>query len=72
MFVDRTLLRHVNGEATVQEAAMAKYSATELFSEAADTCLQLHGGYGYTTEYPISEYWTDSRVNRIYAARTRS
>jgi acyl-CoA dehydrogenase len=28
---------------------------------------RLHGGYGYTTEYPINEYWIDARVNRIYA-----
>jgi alkylation response protein AidB-like acyl-CoA dehydrogenase len=67
MFVDRTIQRHVEGTATVQEAAMAKYASTELFSDVADQCLQLHGGYGYTTEYPISEYWTDARVNRIYA-----
>ncbi len=67
LFVDRTIQRHVEGTATVQEAAMAKYASTELFSDVADQCLQLHGGYGYTTEYPISEYWTDARVNRIYA-----
>ncbi|MBO9533913.1 MAG: acyl-CoA dehydrogenase family protein [Solirubrobacteraceae bacterium] len=67
VFIDRTIQRHVDGTATVQEAAMSKYLATELFSDIADQCLQLHGGYGYTTEYPISEYWTDARVNRIYA-----
>lgn len=67
LFIDRTIQRHVDGVATVQEAAMAKYTSTDLFYEVSDACLQLHGGYGYTTEYPISEYWTDSRVNRIYA-----
>jgi acyl-CoA dehydrogenase len=67
VFVDRTIQRHVDGVATIQEAAMAKYWATELFSDVADGCLQLHGGYGYTTEYPISEMWTDARLNRIYA-----
>ncbi len=45
MFVDRTIQRHVDGTATVQEAAMAKYASTELFSDVADQCLQLHGGY---------------------------
>ena len=35
--------------------------------EVADVCVQLFGGYGYTTEYKISEYWVDARVNRIYA-----
>ncbi|MDO9354250.1 MAG: acyl-CoA dehydrogenase family protein, partial [Solirubrobacteraceae bacterium] len=67
LFVDRTIARHVDGTATVQEAAMAKYATTELFCEAADIGVQLHGGYGYTTEYPISEFWVDARLNRIYA-----
>jgi alkylation response protein AidB-like acyl-CoA dehydrogenase len=67
VFIDRTIARHVAGTATVQEAAMAKYTATELFCEVADAGMQLHGGYGYTTEYPISEFWTDARLNRIYA-----
>ena len=32
-----------------------------------DECVQLHGGYGYMTEYPIARMWADSRVQRIYA-----
>ncbi len=32
----------------------------------ADACLQLFGGYGYMAEYPISRFWTDARVLRIY------
>jgi acyl-CoA dehydrogenase len=67
LFIDRTIARHVAGTATIQEAAMAKYAATELFCEVADAGVQFHGGYGYTTEYPISEFWTDARLNRIYA-----
>ncbi len=35
--------------------------------EVTDACVQLYGGYGYTTEYKISELWVDARVNRIYA-----
>ncbi|MDP3293587.1 MAG: acyl-CoA dehydrogenase family protein [Nevskia sp.] len=31
-----------------------------------DTCLQLFGGYGYMVEYPISRYWVDARIQRIY------
>jgi acyl-CoA dehydrogenase len=67
LFIDRTIARHVEGTATIQEAAMAKYASTELFCEAADIGVQLHGGYGYTTVYPISEFWVDARLNRIYA-----
>jgi len=31
-----------------------------------DACLQLFGGYGYMSEYPISRYWADARIQRIY------
>ena len=47
-------------------AAMAKYWTTDKQFEIADLCLQLHGGYGYMNEYPISRLWRDSRVQRIY------
>ena len=47
-------------------AAMAKYWTTDKQCEIADLCLQLHGGYGYMDEYPISRLWRDSRVQRIY------
>jgi alkylation response protein AidB-like acyl-CoA dehydrogenase len=66
-FVDRTIERYVAGTATVAEAAMCKYKATDLLCKVADQGVQLHGGYGYTTEYPISKAWVDSRITRIYA-----
>ncbi|HEU4975701.1 MAG TPA: acyl-CoA dehydrogenase family protein [Baekduia sp.] len=66
-FIDQVVGKFVDGTCTVQEAAMAKYWTTDLLGELTDACVQLHGGYGYTTEYKISEYWADARVNRIYA-----
>ncbi|HXH24183.1 MAG TPA: acyl-CoA dehydrogenase family protein [Vicinamibacterales bacterium] len=66
-FIDRTIERYCAGEATVEEAAMAKWWTTELLGRVADAGLQLHGGYGYTTEYPISKAWVDARIARIYA-----
>ncbi len=66
-WMDRTIGRFVEGTCTVQEAAMAKYWTTDLLCEVADAGVQLFGGYGYTTEYKISELWADARVNRIYA-----
>ncbi len=66
-FVDRTIERHCAGEATVEEAAMAKWWTTELLGKVTDAGVQLHGGYGYTTEYPISKAWVDARITRIYA-----
>ena len=55
-----------NDPDTVRLCAMAKLVATESGYEAADTALQLHGGYGYMTEYPIAQLYKDARVQRIY------
>jgi alkylation response protein AidB-like acyl-CoA dehydrogenase len=66
-FVDRCIHRYVADACTVQEAAIAKWWSTELLGEVTDAGVQLHGGYGYTTEYPISKAWVDARVTRIYA-----
>jgi long-chain-acyl-CoA dehydrogenase len=66
-FVDRCVQRYVAGTCTVEEAAMAKWWTTDLLSEVTDAGVQLHGGYGYTTEYPIGKAWIDARVGRIYA-----
>jgi alkylation response protein AidB-like acyl-CoA dehydrogenase len=51
-FVDRCVLALNAGELTAEEAAMAKWWCTELQKRVIDTCLQLHGGYGYMLEYP--------------------
>ena len=48
------------------KAAQAKLWGTELQGRVLDRCLQLFGGYGYTSEYPISRAWVDARVTRIY------
>src|SRR3712207_9056845 len=45
---------------------MAKYWTTELQNKVADRCLQLHGGYGYMDEYPVSKAWRDARIQPIY------
>ncbi|WP_372789081.1 acyl-CoA dehydrogenase family protein [Paraconexibacter sp.] len=66
-FVDRTVQRYVDGTCTIEEAAMAKYWTTDLLCKVADHGVQFHGGYGYTTEYPISKAWVDSRITKIYA-----
>jgi long-chain-acyl-CoA dehydrogenase len=63
---DRALEAHDLGELTPAEAASAKLFCTEVASRVIDRCLQLHGGYGYITEYPIARLYADNRVNRIY------
>ncbi len=66
-FVDRCIERYVAGTCTVEEAAMAKWWTTDLLGEVTDAGVQLHGGYGYTMEYPIGKAWVDARISRIYA-----
>ncbi len=66
-FIDRCIERFMAGTCTVEEAAMAKWWTTELLGKVTDAGVQLHGGYGYTTEFPIGKAWVDARVSRIYA-----
>ncbi len=65
-FVDQCVERHLRGGLDVSGAAMAKWWSTDRLSKVADECLQLFGGYGYMTEYPISRAWTAARVQRIF------
>ncbi|WP_305093948.1 acyl-CoA dehydrogenase family protein [Prescottella sp. R16] len=51
---------------TPADAAKVKLFSTEMQARVIDKCLQLHGGYGYMTEYPIARLYTDARVTRIY------
>ena len=66
-FVDQCVLLHNKGELGAELAAEAKLAASELESVVMDTCVQLHGGAGYMSEYRISHMFTDARVSRIYA-----
>jgi alkylation response protein AidB-like acyl-CoA dehydrogenase len=69
-FVDACVLALDDGTLTAEDAAKAKWWCTELQGRALDTCLQLFGGYGYMTEYPIARAWADARVTRIYGGTT--
>ena len=69
-FVDKAILAHNAGEFSAEEAAMAKYYCTELQGRIVDTGVQLHGGYGFMTEYPIARAYADARVTRIYGGTT--
>jgi len=65
-FLDSCIVAHLKGELTVEMAAMCKYWLTDLQCAVIDECVQLHGGYGFMTEYAVAEMWTDARVQRIY------
>ena len=66
VFVDECVRRHLDGGLDGATAAMAKWWTTERAMHVLDECLQLHGGYGYMAEYPISHLWVDQRVQKIY------
>ncbi len=65
-FVEKCSALYAEGRLDVPTGAMAKLAATEMQGRVADGCLQLFGGYGYMSEYPISRYYVDARVQRIY------
>jgi len=65
-FVDECIMELIDKKLTAEKAAMAKYWVSDLQFKVMDECLQLHGGYGYMSEYAISKYWRDARVQRIY------
>ncbi|OBF99486.1 acyl-CoA dehydrogenase family protein [Mycolicibacter sinensis] len=67
VFIDDCIEQHIRGELDIPTVAMAKWWTTDRAMHVADECLQLFGGYGYMTEYPISRMWTDQRVQKIYA-----
>jgi len=65
-FVDQCLAQIMRGELTPETAAMAKLVGSEMQGRLLDEFLQLHGGYGFMSEYKISRAWVDARVARIY------
>jgi acyl-CoA dehydrogenase len=66
LFIDDCITRLRDGKLDTVTASMAKLWITETQCKVMDECLQLFGGYGYTTEYPIARLYVDSRVQRIY------
>ena len=64
-YLDQCIVGHMEGKLTSDEAAIGKLFNTELQCRVVDECLQLHGGWGYMSEMPISRMYTDARVRRI-------
>ncbi|SDS38929.1 acyl-CoA dehydrogenase [Nocardioides scoriae] len=69
-FLEDCLRRHITGELTAVDAAMAKYWTTELQNKLVNQGVQLHGGYGYMMEFPIAKAYLDSRISTIYGGTT--
>jgi alkylation response protein AidB-like acyl-CoA dehydrogenase len=53
------------GKTTTQQSAMAKLFASEVAVKVAEESIQIHGGYGYTKDYPAEKYWRDSKLCTI-------
>ncbi len=66
VFVDDCLAKAMRGELTPEVGAMCKLLGSEMQGKVLDELLQLHGGYGFMSEYRISRAWVDARVARIY------
>ena len=66
VFVDKCCELICRNQLDTETASMAKYWCSDLQCKVMDECLQLHGGYGYMWEYPITRAFADARVQRIY------
>jgi long-chain-acyl-CoA dehydrogenase len=66
VFVDDCLAKAMCGELTPEVGAMCKLLGSEMQGKVLDELLQLHGGYGFMSEYKVSRAWVDARVARIY------
>jgi acyl-CoA dehydrogenase len=66
VFLDKCTALLMDKKLDTGTASMAKYWCTDLQCKVMDECVQLHGGYGYMWEYPITRAFADARVQRIY------
>ncbi|HUY47051.1 MAG TPA: acyl-CoA dehydrogenase family protein [Streptosporangiaceae bacterium] len=69
-FTDRAITEHNAERLSNSDASMVKWWDTELCNRVVDRCLQLHGGYGYMSEYPVARAFADSRVQTIFGGTT--
>jgi len=53
------------GKRIVKESAMAKLFASELAVKVSSVSVQIHGGYGFTTDYPVAKFYRDSKLATI-------
>jgi acyl-CoA dehydrogenase len=70
LMVYRSAWRHDRGEDVRHDSYMYKYYADEMAFQAADRCMQIHGGMGLSTELPIEKMWRQQRSYRITEGAT--
>jgi alkylation response protein AidB-like acyl-CoA dehydrogenase len=54
------------GDQVDMQAAMVKYVASEMAERVTSEAIQIHGGAGYTTDFPVERYWRDARLTKIF------
>jgi len=69
-FFDDLVVDHLEGRDIVTKVSMAKWWIAEMANRVAYHCVQLHGGYGFMDEYPISKWYQDIRAATLYAGTT--
>ena len=57
---------YTNSTSPDMDGAMVKYMASEMAERVTSEALQIHGGAGYTTDFPIERYWRDARLTKIF------
>ena len=58
------------GRPNTKEASLAKWHASEAATKCANWAIQVHGGYGYMSEYHVERYWRDAKICEIYEGTT--
>ncbi|MBV0900896.1 acyl-CoA dehydrogenase [Haloarcula salina] len=66
LLMHRAADKKMRGETFVKEAAQAKLYASEVSREVANEGIQIHGGYGYTKDFPVERFYRDAKLNEIY------
>jgi alkylation response protein AidB-like acyl-CoA dehydrogenase len=66
-FVDKCVLAHTKRLLSSVDAAKAKWWTAKMQNDVLDTCVELHGGYGFMNEYRVARAWKDARVTKIWA-----
>jgi len=66
VFIDDCVMKVVGGQLDTVTASMAKWWISDMQQDVMDTCVQLHGGYGYMNDTLVCRMFADSRVQRIY------
>ena len=66
MLMHRAADKKMRDERFVKEAAQAKLYASEVSREVANEGIQIHGGYGYTKDFPAERFYRDAKLNEIY------